>query len=288
MVNGWCLYGVPICHTFTAIMTPKYHKTLADRFFGGKVTLMRAIFGIFVLLAVTALTFGAAPIALAMALIMHPDGTNISGRSNGTVFQRNGIRRNFVMPNNPGTPAQTAARNRLSSYSSLWRTLTAPQLASWLNLTLQRVNRLGKNYTIKGKAVFIYLNSALDLIGVASNDTAPALTGIIAPESSGVQIDVSDAKFLMNLTNEDASMGLIVSASLPVPNGQFRGNRAIVNAEGNSAAASVDADTWTGYLAHYGYTPVAGDRIEVTGYYINNTTGETSPVTNFGIITVQA
>lgn len=263
-------------------------KCLSDLVKGRKhLSTWKVIAALFIFCAITALTFGAAPIALAFALIMHPDGTNISGRSQGTVFQRNGIRRNFVMTPNPRSPLQMQRRNALSFFSAAWRALSTADIASWRNLTMQVTNRLGQTKTIKGKTVYVRLNSNLDLIGVPGIDTAPVLEGSQGPEfATKPSIDESDEEIQTAADNADAAYGLVVYASKAVPNGRTTGIMSEIYHHEDSTAAD-PTRAWDGYEVRYGVVPVNGQTIKVGYQFVNNTTGEASGIVSF-LIVVQA
>jgi hypothetical protein len=148
-------------------------------------------------------------------------------------------------------------------------------------------NRLGKPITIKGKQVYVRLNGNLDNIGVAENPSAPTLEGQIGVEFTAPIIDVSDAKIQLGLTNADAGAGIVIFASLPVPNGHSKARMAQIYKASDSTTVSV-THTWDGYVAKWSYTPVAGDNIMLSAKYINATTGEESPLAVIGIVTVVA
>lgn len=265
----------------------RFLKNLTDRLCGGKrPSAWRIIVAVICFIAVSVPTFGANPASLAVLMLL-PDGWMLSGRSKGTVFQRNGIRRNFAMSPNPQTPFQTIIRNYFGSFSSLWRTLTVSQQTLWRNLKMTITNRVGVSKNISGKEVYVRLNTNLAIIGGLQIDDAPTLSGVIAPESSGVVIDVSATEIDANLTNADASMGVALYASLPLLDGRTTSRTALVYAVLDSTAYNA-VSAWNGYVAKWGYTPVAADRIIVEARYINKDTGEGSPNGSRGIVNVQA
>lgn len=267
-------------------MTP-FYKNLTDRFCGSKrPSAWRILAAVVCFIALTVISFGAAPVSMAVLMLL-PDGWMLSGRSKGTVFQRNGVRRNFSMSPNPQTPFQTIIRNYFGSFSSLWRTLSITQQTAWRNLKMTITNRVGVQKEIKGKEVYVRLNTNLAIIGGVQIDDAPVLSGVIAPESSGAVIDVSSTEIDMNLTNADASMGVALYASLPLLPGRTQSRLALVYAAVDSTTYSA-TDAWDGYVAKWGYVPVAADRIIVEARYVNKVTGEGSPDGSRGIVNVQA
>lgn len=283
------------CHIFAAIMTVS-KKSLFERNCKKALrnlsklpTWKKVAFG-FMFFLLFVLTIGGSGVVTLAVLMGLPDGMMLSGRSNGTVFQRNGIRRNFAMSANPQTSFQTNIRNFFGGLSSMWRGLSPAEQTSWRSLTMEITNRIGQKRFISGKEVFVRLNTWLALIGLGENTTAPTLVGQIAPEHFGSSgsIDVSDSKFNLDLSNDDAAFGIVVLASLPLLPGRTTSRVAFVYGNDDSTDVNQAADIWTGYVAKWGYTPVANDNIIVKCYYVNKTTGEASPYASYGAITVQA
>lgn len=100
-------------------------------------------------------------------------GTTASHNRNGAYF------RNRSIPVNPRTSAQTVVRNRISSLSSAWRSLTQGQRDQWsaVAATLPRTDALGQTYTQTGLQLFTGYNSTLLLLGESTvTDPVPVDT----------------------------------------------------------------------------------------------------------------
>lgn len=239
-----------------------------------------------VFLAITVLTFGGSAVGLAL-LYAWGDTGKYSGRADGVVYTKKGVRRSFVSPSNPQSAFQTNVRNFFGSFSSLWRSLTPSQQAGWRNLVLNGTNRLGKTTTYRGKQVYTRLNQFLSFIGASNIDDAPALAGIVSPETTGAVIDVSAQEIDMNLSNTDVSMGVIYYASMPLLAGRTTSRAKMIYAVADSSTLS-PTDAWDGYVNAWGYTPVAGDNILVWAQYVDKVTGQPSADGSRGIVNVQA
>ena len=91
-----------------------------------------------------------------MALIVLPEGTQISGSIGGTTYAHNrygAYKRNRSVPVNPNTDRQVAARNALRALSIAWnQTLTPVQRAMWdlYGENVSWVNKLGQTVHLPG------------------------------------------------------------------------------------------------------------------------------------------
>lgn len=270
----------------------RFIKSLSDLFRGIKrlpTWKIVAIVSIFLLM--TILTFGGSAVGVAL-LYMWGDTGKYSGRAGAVTYTKRGVRRNQVNPSNPRSSLQVAIRNLLKGFSSDWRSLSFADQTTWKNISLKKSNRMGVSHDVKGKNLYVMLNTLLGMIGVAPNVAAPNLKGQQAPEideaASATNIDVSSNAITIGTINTPmASAGFVLYASLPIPGGRSKGRtRAIYF--GNDATAYVAADAWTAYLAVMGYTPQVGDVITLELQWINNTTGEDGGRGLANRVTVQA
>lgn len=86
--------------------------------------------------------------------------------------------RNRVIPTNPQTSAQTAARNTLANAAAAWRDVTAADQLTWTALGEQmtRTDSLGQTYTLTGLQAFVSLRRNVATYGgTAPTGAAPAL-----------------------------------------------------------------------------------------------------------------
>jgi hypothetical protein len=96
--------------------------------------------------------------------------TTASRNRNGAYF------RTRVVPVNPNTTKQAAARAALASTAGLYRALTEAQRLGWesLGAFMERLDSLGRSYTLTGEQAYISVNRNLLTIGSAVISTAPA------------------------------------------------------------------------------------------------------------------
>lgn len=83
--------------------------------------------------------------------------------------------RNRVIPTNPNTTKQAAARATMASLSAGWRALSAGNRAGWTALGSQmtRLDTLGNSYTLTGLQAYTSVNRNLLTVGGAVSPTAP-------------------------------------------------------------------------------------------------------------------
>lgn len=85
--------------------------------------------------------------------------------------------RNRIIPVNPNTGKQAAARATMASLSAGWRALSATERAGWTALGSQmtRLDSLGQTYTLTGLQAYTSVNRNLTTIGATLLTAAPAL-----------------------------------------------------------------------------------------------------------------
>lgn len=211
------------------------------------------------------------------------------GKAGGHVFTRNRqgmAMRTKVTPINRATTSQQAIKNRLSNVSDDWRTLTDAQRAAWESAAsdAKRTNIFGDQYTSTGKNYYAYINGNLLIAGQAVVSSPPANTPATALTSVSLASNTTAAQTVGYApTPVTAGHTLVIEATRPLSAGvgfaknQFRILTTV------AAAAASPADTFTAYQTKFG-TPVAGKRIFVRAYTINNTSGNRSlPLQTSGV-----
>lgn len=123
-----------------------------------------------------------------MALVVLPEGTQISGSIGGTTYSHNrfgAYKRNRSIPVNPNTARQVAVRNAVRSIAIAWQnTLTQVQRDAW-NVYASNVswqNRLGQTVTLTGLNHYIRSNTPRVQNGIARVDAAPIIFNIATAE----------------------------------------------------------------------------------------------------------
>lgn len=134
--------------------------------------------------------------------------TSSRNRSGQYVRQR-------AIPVQPRTPAQIAARSRLTSQSAAWRGLTAAQRAAW-NAFAQSftvVNSLGTTINLTGAQCFVKVNSVNLLNGDATVTLPPALPAFIAVTVTGIDATAGTQLLEMSGVNPAAGTKFMTFAS---------------------------------------------------------------------------
>lgn len=175
-----------------------------------------------------------------MALVVHPEGTQVSGSIGGTTYSRNrygAYRRNRSMPVNPNTDRQVGVRTILRNLAIYWgQTLTQLQRDAWnvYAANVPWINRLGQVVYLTGEAHFIRSNSARLAAGALEVDDAPVVFDLaMAPETftptaseATQQISLAFDNTEPWATEDDGhlilSMGLPRDASIAFFNGPWR------------------------------------------------------------------
>lgn len=113
----------------------------------------------------------------------------------GVVYPIGGrnFRRAFVVPTNPNTPQQQAARNAATLASQGFSLLTDAQRATWDALAdeIFRTDPNGQSYRPGSKGVYVGVNSVRILDGQAQVTTAPAFANQAAPSDITSVTDVT-------------------------------------------------------------------------------------------------
>lgn len=224
-------------------------------------------------------------------LVLLPEGQIRSGKSGTVVWQKNGRMRVNAFPALVRNSFTTAVRAILSNFSGDWSGLNQSAQNGWLNAEgWTTTNRVGQVVPLKGKQLYITLNTNLDTIGVAPLVLAPDRTSVSVPLYSATPtIDVSSTAITMNLSNDDAAFGIAIDATAPLSfgsNSPGRNKYRTIYALDDSTAI-VPADIWTAYTSRFGQ-PVTGQTIFLVARYIGATNGQMSINSQAFKIIVQA
>lgn len=225
-----------------------------------------------------------------MALIKAGGGvTGISGSIAGTTFARNraGLyARAWAKPVNPVSPRQSAVRAAFGARATAWGSLTAAQVIAWNDYaaTMSRLNRIGEEYTPKGRQVFMEVNQNLANAGETTltdpgpSTNSPGLNEVIwnAPETTaGVFTDFILSGLTANFPG-GANGRIMYEATPPIAS-----NRTNVNNEFRfigSDPSTLPADLVTRYNSTFGTPTLApGNQIAVRVWVVDSETGLASP-----------
>lgn len=216
--------------------------------------------------------------ALAGLYILGNNGKQ-SGRRDGDVMMRNGVVRGFSVPALIQNGYTTARRAILSLLSTGYRALPQSDIATWVNATgFTKSNRFGQAFTVKGKELYVELNSNLYTIGgvlITGAPTSGAVNGIVVAslvaDASAGSLDLT-----FTATPTDANVVHAVFATAPLSAGVFKPGASafrLITTIGASTASPLLAGT--AYTTKFGLiTTKAGEKIFVKAVPINLTTGQ--------------
>lgn len=143
-----------------------------------------------------------------MALVVLPEGTQISGSIGGTTYSHNrygAYRRSRSVPVNPNTDKQVGIRNIVRALTIIWQsTLTQAQRDAWdvyaANVTWK--NRLGKDVHLTGMNHYVRSNTPRVDIGATRIDVAPGIFNLAEAEL-GMSCTASEATQQYTFTWDD-------------------------------------------------------------------------------------
>jgi hypothetical protein len=190
-----------------------------------------------------------------------------SGKCGLTVsFQgRNGlVRRSWVVPANPRTPAQLTQRSCLAASAQAFNALTESQQNAWNAAASSQMtrSRLGQNGPLTGLQLFTKINATLRTFGQPTVDVPPALPTFpdLAPQN--LVITNTGGVVAIKLTcPTDPGANTIIRASKPQNSGVRRTPGVVIL--GVCPAPVAGAADITGlYTAKYG-VPGVGSRLFV-------------------------
>lgn len=132
--------------------------------------------------------------------------TNLSGKAGGSVYAHNrggNYIRNFAVPSNPQTAAQSAARAVFGAFASAWRSLAEDVRQGWIAAAenFPYIDRFGDSKIMSGENLYISLNRNLDVIGESQLTEPPAPQGVDGIITADVSASTDGTLQLMELEN---------------------------------------------------------------------------------------
>src|SRR5271154_2541585 len=117
-----------------------------------------------------------------MKILDVPQSGSVGARTSSRNSSGQYVRQRAI-PTNPNTPAQYAARARLTSLSAAWRGLTSAQQAGWnaFGQSFTVVNSLGTAIHLTGLQCYVKVGAVLLLTGgtvIATPPLLPVFTAI--------------------------------------------------------------------------------------------------------------
>jgi len=171
-----------------------------------------------------------------------------SGSVAGTTSSRNRFgqyRRTRAVPVNTNTSAQQDARNRLTSFSIAWRSLTDPQRDAWASYSLEHpvTDSLGQSQILTGFQQYVGVNSLL--ANAAFSPVTDPPTGVPSFEPDFAVANATAAALSILDGNGPAGAGtaVVMEVSPPLsPGRNFNADFRVVGVDtGSLAAAEITA-----------------------------------------------
>lgn len=213
--------------------------------------------------------------------------SEMSGKLNGSVMAKNrsgNYVRTKITPVNPQTPAQVAARNRLSFFSSAWKGLTQGQRDAWNGSVddWTKTNIFGDSIKPSGQNLYVAVNSNIQNGGGSPLVLPPQKVGVDALSAFSVANDISDLEIELTFapTPVPANHALVVEATAGMSAGISYMKNKFRQIAVLPATTATGVNVWTQYVAKFG-TPTAGQKFGVRCKLINITTGEVSLALSF-------
>lgn len=205
------------------------------------------------------------------------------GSQGGTTYSRNkncAYTRNKVIPSNPRTIAQVAARAKLGTYSQGWRALTEAQRTEWNNATglFPYTNPVTGEYFLTGQNLYIALNTSLLAAGAAAITVPPAPGAVTNIATAVVTMAKGTPALSVVFTVSPIAAGqaIIVKATSGISAGRNFVSSELSQISVIAAAATTPWNGLAAYVAKYGVVPAAGLKVFFEFYAVNTATGQQS------------
>ena len=215
--------------------------------------------------------------------------TNLSGKAGGSVYAHNrggAYVRNFAVPSNPQTQAQSAARAAFGAFASAWRTLSQEVRDGWKAAAenFPYIDRFGDSKIMSGENLYISLNRNLELVGesaLAEPPVSQGASGGVISSAVGLSVLAGEIDFTgaLELIGEidPTSMKVAVYATPAVSPGiSYLKNRfRFLNWLEGLATVQLSEIASTDYSNVFG-VPMVGAKVGFRFDIINTATGERS------------
>jgi len=206
--------------------------------------------------------------------------TEARGKLGGHVFTKGragGVLRTKVTPVNPQSTAQLGVRNRFSTYSQGWKSLTAAQRAAWNAAVsgFQGTNIFGDIVSPSGFNLYQKLNNNLTTCSQSAITTPPT------PAAVGEVVTSS-----LTASEGTEALSLVLAAAVPVNTSvkvfatpQMSAGRSYVKSDYRlisvlAAEATTPVNLLAAYNTKFGTIDQVGAKIFVKTVAVNNTTGQ--------------
>lgn len=193
------------------------------------------------------------------------------------------VSRALVIPTNPSTPAQSAARGFFGAASEGWRQLSQTQRNAWTAAAagMQTKSKLGQSGAMTGLQLYVKVNNTLTTYGEPAVETPPAMPQFPALAVVALAITDTAGVVAIKLTcPTDPGDATIIRASAPQSAGVNSTPHTYVI--GICPAPAAGACDITGlYTAKFGVPPVGTKVFIQANQYVD---GYESPIRTFNAI----
>lgn len=237
------------------------------------------------LLSVFIWHIGSAGHAMSCALYIFANDGKVSGRMSGDVKMRNGRQRGFTVPSLVRNAYTSVVRSRFQGLSSSYRGLDPTDIATWANAVgYTYIDRFAVSHILKGKGLYIRLNSNLINAGMSPISTAPLATGVspveVQPAGTAITISIAGSEMSVPFTSTPvpADQAVLVFATTSLNLGISRpGNSAFRQIDVIASGSGSPQAEYVKYVAKFG-VPTLGAQIFFRFITINTITGEASAI----------
>lgn len=199
-------------------------------------------------------------------------GGHVASKNRGGAYLRT-----KVTPTNPNTTFQAAVRNRLTSFSQSFRSLTASQIAAWNSAVsdFAKTDIFGDIKQPSGINLFMKLNSNLAEVGVASISVPPLPSEVepVITVTATATAGVPSLSVVFTPTPVPANTAFILRATAQQSAGVSNFSGKFRNIDVLDAASASPENALAAYTAKFGIL-VAGRKIALELIPVNKTTGQ--------------
>lgn len=213
-------------------------------------------------------------------LYLFANNGKLSGRMGGDVKMRNGRSRGFRIPALVRNLYTTAVRATFAGLSSAFRTLSPSQIAGWNNAAgFTRTDRFAQVFVLKGKQLYIALNTALMNVGQPVIDDAPVPVGVPQPVDLTLVAGAALGTFTVSALGViGPDLSAVVFATRSLSAGINRPSQSAFRLIATLAPSSVyPAVLAAEYATKFGAL-IEGANVFVQIKYVNINTGEMSAI----------
>ena len=218
-----------------------------------------------------------------MAKVKLSSGAIFSGKVGGMVYSHNksgAYVRNYVVPVNPNTRAQSETRQRFADLSNDWKGLTDAQRLTWIAAApnFPQVDRVGNTIYLSGQGLYMKMNRNLQTARQSTITVAPAPKVVASPFFTTVTVDSST--FSVGYTPDPLGTNdnLIIECSRVVSAGKKFAGRSSFKLVAVVAGTTISpADIFALYNVIFGAGSLqAGSKVFIRLKIVDGLTGITS------------